>query len=69
MLYGMGSNLGLMYLLEEQGYNVKPLILYQDNTSVITLMEKERSTSETYTSLHIATRYFFVKDIIDSGEI
>ena len=27
----MGGNIGLMYLMEEQDYNVKPLILYQDN--------------------------------------
>ena len=63
---GMG-NLGLMYLMEEQGYDIKPLILYQDNTSAITLMEKGRSTSQR--TKHIATRYFFVKDRISSGEI
>ena len=60
----MGSNLGLMYLMEEQGYDIKPLILYQDNTSAITLMEKGRSTSQR--TKHIATRYFFVKDRISS---
>jgi hypothetical protein len=64
---GMGSNLGVMYLMEEQGYNVRPLILYQDNMSAITLMEKGRSTSQR--TKHIATRYFFVKDRISSGEI
>jgi hypothetical protein len=64
---GMGSNLGFMYLMEEQGYDVKPLILYQDNTSAITLMEKGRSTSQR--TKHIATRYFFIKDRINSGEI
>ena len=64
---GMGSNLGLMYLMEEQGYDIKPLILYQDNTSAITLMEKGRSTSQR--TKHIATRYFFVKDRISAGEI
>jgi len=42
---GMGGNLGLAYLLEEQGYDVRPLIHYQDNTSAITLMGKGRSTS------------------------
>ena len=52
---GMGGNLGLMYLLEEQGYDVRPLILYQDNTSAITLMEKGRSTSQR--TKHIAIRY------------
>jgi hypothetical protein len=63
----MGGNLGLMYLMEEQGYNVKPLILYQDNKSAITLLEKGRSTSQR--TKHIATRYFFIKDRITSNEI
>ena len=35
---GMSFNLGLLYLLVEQGYDVKPLILYQYNKSAITLM-------------------------------
>jgi hypothetical protein len=64
---GMGSNLGLMYLMQEQGYDIKPLILYQDNTSAITLMKKGRSTSQR--TKHIATRYFFIKDRVDQGEI
>jgi hypothetical protein len=63
----MGGNLGLMYLMEEQGYNVKPLILYQDNKSAIILLEKGRSTSQR--TKHIATRYFFIKDRISSNEI
>jgi hypothetical protein len=43
----MGGNLGLMYLMEEQGYhNVKPMILYQDNKSAFALLEKGRSTSQ-----------------------
>jgi len=41
---GMGANLGLMYFLKEQGNDVGPLILYQDNTSAIILMEKGKST-------------------------
>jgi len=64
---GMGSNLGLMYLLQEQGYDIKPLILYQDNTSAITLMEKGRSTSQR--TKHIDIKYFFIKDRIKSNEI
>ena len=33
----MGGNMGLMYLMQKQGYNVQLIILYQDNTSAITL--------------------------------
>ena len=64
---GMGGDLGLMYLLEEQGYDVRPFILYQDNTSAITLMEKDRSTSQR--TKYIAIRYFFVQNRISFGEI
>ena len=32
---GMGENLDLLYLLEEQGYDVRALILCQNNTSAI----------------------------------
>ena len=56
-----------MYLLEEQGYVVKPITLYQDNKSAITLMEKGRSTSQR--TKHISVRYFFVKDRIEANEV
>ena len=52
----IGDNLGLMYLMEEQDYNVKPLILYQDNKSTIALLEKGRYTSQR--TKHIANRDF-----------
>ena len=39
---GMGGNLGLMYLMKEQGYNIQPIILYQDNTSATTLTTKRK---------------------------
>ena len=55
----MGGTLSLMYLLEGKGYDVRPLILYQDNTSAITLMEKGRPTSQR--TKHIAIRYFFLR--------
>jgi hypothetical protein len=64
---GMGSNLGLMYLMEEKVHQVKLLILYQDYTSVITFMEKGHPTSQR--TKHIATRYFFIKDRTESGKI
>ena len=43
---GMGGNLGLMSLMQEQGYDVQPIILFQDNTSAITLMIKGKRTSQ-----------------------
>jgi len=50
-----------------QGYDVGPALIYQDNKSTIALAEKGRSTSER--TRHINTRYFFVKDRIESGEL
>ena len=35
-----GDNLGMMYFLEGQGYDMKPIVLYQDNKSAITILDK-----------------------------
>ena len=53
--------------MEEQGYDVGPLKLKQDNQSGMVLMNKGFSASEK--TRHIATRFFFVKDRIDKGEV
>jgi len=62
-----GDNLGIMYFLEGQAYDTKPMVLYQDNKSAITLINKGRSTS--HRTRHIATRYFFNKDRVDQGDV
>ena len=36
VLNNAGDNLGIMYFLEGQGYDIKPIVLYQDNNSAIT---------------------------------
>jgi hypothetical protein len=53
--------------LVEQGYQVGPATIYQDNKSTIALAEKGRSTSDRTRHIHI--RYYFVKDRIDSKEV
>jgi Reverse transcriptase (RNA-dependent DNA polymerase) len=50
-----------------QGYAMGPARMYQDNQSTIALAEKGKSTSAR--TRHVAIRYFFVKDRIESGEI
>jgi hypothetical protein len=50
-----------------QGYDMSPSTIYQDNMSTITLANKGRSTSAR--TRHVAIRYFFVKDRIDSKEV
>jgi hypothetical protein len=50
-----------------QGYAVGPARIFQDNQSTIALVAKGRSTSSR--TRHIAIRYFFVKDRVDTGEV
>jgi hypothetical protein len=56
------------YFLQEQGYEMKPSLVYQDNKSAMLLEENGRASSSKRTK-HINVRYFFVKDRIDKGEI
>jgi hypothetical protein len=53
--------------LADQGLTVGPAIIKQDNMSTIAMAKKGKSTSKR--TKHIAIRYFFVKDRIESNEI
>jgi len=53
--------------LISQGYSLGPSTIYQDNQSTIALANKGCSTSER--TRHIKIRYFFIKDLIDKGEL
>ena len=53
--------------LIEQGYAVKPATIYQDNLSTIAMAKRGHSTSQR--TKHIAIRYFFIKDRIESKEV
>jgi hypothetical protein len=53
--------------LETQSYAPKPAVLHQDNQSAMSMFKTGKSTQER--NRHIHTRYFFVKDRIDSGEL
>jgi hypothetical protein len=54
--------------LEDQGYESKDTIIYQDNKSTMLWMQNGRQ-SLGKRAKHINVRYFFVKDRIDKGEI
>jgi hypothetical protein len=56
------------YFIESQGYTVEQNILYQDNKSTILLANNGRWSSNKRTK-HIKSRYFFIKDKVESGEI
>ena len=56
------------YFLSNQGFDTDKLILYQGNKSAILLEENGRESSSSRTK-HINTRYFYIKDHINSGEV
>ena len=56
------------YFLKEQGYDMEPSLLYQDNISAI-LLETNGKASSSKQTKHIKVKYFYVKDKIDQGEI
>ena len=53
--------------LIHQGYKVNPVVIGQDNQSTIHLINRGRPAS--LRTRHINIRYFFLKDLIDRGEV
>ena len=58
----MPSILWTLYFLEEQGYNMKPSVIHQDNQSAMLLETNGRGSSSKRTR-HMNIRYFFVADV------
>jgi hypothetical protein len=56
------------YFIEGQGYSVEQNILFQDNKSTILLANNGRWSSSKRTK-HIKSRYFYIKDKVDLGEV
>ena len=54
--------------MEEQGYEIKKNVLFQDNTRAI-LMEMNGQNSCTGNLRHINICYFWVKDMVDKGKM
>jgi hypothetical protein len=71
-LVGVDDSLGYIlwakYFKEGQGYNMEPLILYQDNMSTI-LLETNGKASISRRTKHIKVKYFYKKEKVDKGEI
>ena len=55
------------FIIDEQGYDIKPLIINQDNQSVIAMIKRGKPSSKY--SRHINIRYFFIKDKIEKNEL
>ena len=60
------QGLYLRNFLLAQGYAMKPVVLYQDNTSCMALVERGRSGAER--TRHISIRYFWVRERVENGE-
>ena len=52
----------------EQGYDMDPSLLYQDNMSAI-LLETNRRASSSKRTKHMKVKYFLIKDKVDREEI
>jgi hypothetical protein len=63
----MPQGLWMKYWLECNGHKVNPIIIFQDNKSTITMINKGKPCSKN--TRHIKIRYFFIKDYIDKNEI
>ena len=70
-LVGLSDSIGQVVwtreFLIEQGYNVQPATVYQDNQSTMHLVRNGKSNSER--TKHIATRFYFVKDRVEQKEV
>jgi len=70
-LVGLSDSLSMIIWIRNfliaQGYHLSAAVVYQDNKSTIAMATKGASTSER--TRHVALRYFFVKDRIESGEV
>ncbi len=55
------------YFMQEQGHDMDPSLLYQDNMSAILLETNRRASSSKWTKLKV--KYFLIKDKVDPDKI
>ncbi len=71
-LIGVDNTLGYIlwacYFTEKQGYGMAPLVLYQDNMSVI-LSETNGRASSTKQTKHFKVKYFYIKEKVNNVKI
>ena len=67
-LFGVDDALGCIlwacYFMIEQGYDMDPSLLYQDNMSAILLKTNGRASSSKRIE-HIKVKYYLIKDKVD----
>jgi hypothetical protein len=64
----LGYTLWVCYFMQEQGFDMKALLLYQDNMSTMLLKTNGRASSLKCTK-HIKVKYFLIKDKVVQGEV
>jgi hypothetical protein len=61
------NSIWLKFFMKEQGYEIPPITIYQDNKSTIAMIEKGKDASSK--ARHINIKYFFVKEKVEEGLI
>ncbi len=64
----LGYILWACYFMQEQGFDMEALLLYQDNMSTMLLEMNGRASSSKCTN-HSKVKYLFIKDKVDQGEV
>jgi hypothetical protein len=64
---GLSHVLWASLWLQAQGHDVKPIVVYQDNESVLALMKAGKKPSQR--TKHMEIKYFFAKDRVEIGDI
>ena len=64
----LGHILWARYFMQEQGYDMEPPLIYQDNMSAI-LLETNGKFSSSNRTRHIKIKFFHMKEKNDKGEI
>ena len=63
----LGKGFHMRRFILNQGHDIGPVTLYQDNLSTMALIDKGKSTSGR--TRHVDIRYFWIKERIESGEV
>ena len=67
MFVDVAASMAVIVECLEQGYNMKPSTLYQDNKSMIKLLNNGRRSSKS--TKHVNNRFFSVHGKVKEGEI
>ena len=64
---GLPMALWIRLFLIDQGYDVGPIIIYEDNASVLALIDNGRG--ESHRTRHYKVKYFLIKEHVDEGRV